>query len=172
MKNVILLGFMGTGKSCVAKAVAEMLGRTVVSVDKEIERREGAAISDIFSAKGEPYFREAEKAVIKDLSRREGIVIDAGGGAVLDGENLDSLRGNGLLICLNAKPETILNRVSGNSDRPLLDVPDPLAKVSELLAKRAPYYASVENQIDTEGKSVSEVAGEVTTLYNDKAGAL
>ncbi len=171
MKNVILLGFMGTGKSCVAKAAAELLGYDLVCVDDEIGKREGMAISEIFSAKGEPYFREAERAVIKELSHRENIVIDAGGGAVLDSGNLDNLRRNGLLVCLNARPETILNRVAGNSDRPLLNVSDPLKRINELLAKRAPYYAVIENQIDTDGKSVVEVTDEVTALYRRTGGA-
>jgi len=158
-RNITLVGFMGTGKTTVGRILAERLGYTFVDVDNEIEMEQGVTISHIFSELGEAYFRMLERDKIKELCRKEGLVISAGGGAVLDARNVDDLRHCGPVVCLSAKPDEILNRVGGTETRPLLQVPDPLAKITEMLEARAPFYARADCTIDTSGLSPQEVAG-------------
>lgn len=160
-KNIVLLGFMGTGKTAVGKKLAVDLGVQFVEMDSIIEEREGITISDIFSTKGEPYFRKVEADVVKELSNRKGLVISAGGGVVLNADNIKELMRNGILICLNAAPEEIYNRVKREGQRPLLNVKDPLGKIKELLDYRRPYYNKIDLQIDTTGKTIEEVLNEV-----------
>ncbi len=158
-RNITLVGFMGTGKTTVGRILAERLGYTFVDVDHEIEMEQGVTISHIFSELGEPYFRMLERDMIKALSRQEGLIISAGGGAVLDTRNVDDLGRSGPVVCLSAKPDEILKRVGGTETRPLLQVPDPLAKITEMLEARAPFYARADCTIDTSGLSPQEVAG-------------
>jgi len=161
MKNIVLVGFMGTGKTAVGKQLAKKLDMRYVNTDNLIEAREDMPINEIFAKKGEPHFRKIEKEVVKDVAAAGGQVIATGGGVVLDNENMDNLKNNGVIICLNATPEDILKRTRSYADRPLLNVPDPLAKIKELLSAREPYYKKADHQIDTSGKSVREVVGEV-----------
>lgn len=157
--NITLIGFMGTGKTTVGRILAERLGYTFVDIDSVIEKEQGVTISHIFSELGEAYFRMLERDKIKELCRGEGLVISAGGGAVLDTRNVDDLRVSGPVVCLSAKPEEILKRVGGTDTRPLLQVPDPLAKIIEMLEARAPFYARADCTIDTSGLSPQEIAG-------------
>src|SRR3990172_8926870 len=108
MRNITLVGFMGTGKTTVGRILAARLGYKFVDVDEEVEREQGVSISHIFSELGESYFRLLERDVIRALSAKEGHVISAGGGAVLDGRNVDDLRRGGPLVCLAATPDAIL----------------------------------------------------------------
>ena len=154
-----MVGFMGTGKTTVGRILAERLGYTFVDVDHEVEMEQGVTIAHIFSELGEAYFRMLERDKIKELCRKEGLVISAGGGAVLDTRNVDDLKLAGPVVCLAASPEEILKRVGGSDTRPLLQVPDPMAKVVEMLEARAPFYARADCTIDTSGLSPQEVAG-------------
>ena len=164
MKNIVLVGFMGTGKNVVGKKLAAALGMKYISTDSIIEAREKRSINDIFAGSGEPYFRKAEKDAVREASLAEGAVIAAGGGAVIDAENIEILKKNGLLVCLTASPEEILKRTGRNKDRPLLNVPDPLSKIKELLEKRKTHYARAGYTVDTTGKSVDEVVDEVIRI--------
>ena len=168
MKNIVLLGFMGTGKSVVGKRLARELGAKFVNTDDLIEEREGLTINDIFARSGEPYFREVEAAVVREVAGRQGSVISTGGGVVLNEENLAALRAGGVLFCLNATPEEIYARTRRHAHRPLLQVPDPVAKIRELLAARAPLYAKADHQIDTNGKTAGVVAKEIIALLQQK----
>ncbi|WP_333654172.1 shikimate kinase [Dissulfurispira sp.] len=161
MKNIVLTGFMGTGKTEVGRILSRKLGYVLVDADTEIEKEQGITITEIFKQYGEPKFREIESNVIKRLSEIKNAVISTGGGAVLRQENMDNLRKNGVIICLTASPETILKRTSNNNDRPLLQVDNPLQKIKELLEFRKPYYEKADIMIDTEGKSPIEVAEEI-----------
>lgn len=161
MKNIVLTGFMGTGKTEVGRILSRKLGYVLVDADTEIEKEQGMTITEIFKQYGEPKFREIEADVIRRLSEMGNAVISTGGGAVLRQENMDNLRKNGVVICLTASPETILKRTSNNNDRPLLQVEDPLKKIKELLEFRKPYYEKADIMIDTEGKSPIEVAEEI-----------
>lgn len=158
--NIVLLGFMGTGKTSVAKRLADDLRRQFIEMDTVIEEREGMSINEIFSKRGEPYFRKVESAIVKELGSKNGLVISAGGGVVLDPENIVELRKNGILICLNATPEEIYKRIGNERHRPLLNVEDPLKKIKELLDYRRVYYDKIPIQIDTTGKGVDEVVKE------------
>ncbi|MDP2277767.1 MAG: shikimate kinase [Nitrospirota bacterium] len=161
MKNIVLTGFMGTGKSEVSKKLSKILGWKVIDIDTEIEKSQNMKITEIFKQFGEPGFRDIETETIKKLSKNKNVIISTGGGAVLRQENIDALRENGVIICLTATPETILKRISNNNDRPLLQVEDPLKKIQELFSFRMPYYAKADIMIDTENKTPLEVVEEI-----------
>jgi len=149
MKNVVLFGFMGTGKTVVGKEVARKLGMKFVDMDDIIEEKEDSSISEIFAEKGEKRFREVESEVARSLSLTEGLVIATGGGVVLDRKNVDALQLSGAGICLTASPEVTYERVKNESHRPLLMTDNPLQRIRSLLRYRAPFYARVKYQIDT-----------------------
>lgn len=158
---------MGTGKTEVSKKLKRILGLNVIEVDAEIEATERMKISEIFEKFGESKFREIEKTKIKDISRNKNIIISTGGGAVLKEENISALRQNGIIVCLTASPETILKRTINNSDRPLLQVNNPLEKIKELLERRRPYYEKADVIINTEGKTPSTIAKEIIERIKD-----
>ena len=168
MKNIALVGFMGTGKTSVARKVALLVHAEYVDIDDCIEKKEGMPIVDIFKKKGEPYFRGVEKSVVRDIAAKKGNVIACGGGVALDRDNIAALKGNGVVICLEARPEIILERTRAYAHRPLLNVPDPKAAIEELLAKRRPFYAQADYSIDTSLLSVDEVAAEIISWTNGK----
>ncbi len=161
VKNIVLAGFMGTGKTEVGRVLAQRLGYVLVDVDDEIEKEQKMKISDIFGRSGEPAFRDIESAMIKKLAQLGKAVISTGGGAVLRQENIDSLRSKGVLVCLTASAETIFDRTKRSNDRPLLKVDDPLGKIKELLALRRPCYQKADIAIETEDKTPVEVAEEI-----------
>ena len=167
MKNIVLTGFMGTGKTQVGKILSQRLGYKLVDVDDNIEREQKLKITEIFKNYGEPAFRDIESAEIKRLSEIDKAVISTGGGAVLRQENMDNLRKKGVIICLTASPQTILKRTDSNNDRPLLQVENPLQKIKDLLQIRTPYYEKADIIIDTEGKSPVEVAEEIIRKFKD-----
>jgi len=164
MKNVILVGFMGTGKTAVGRVLAKRLGLRFVDMDDIIEEREGMKIPEIFEKKGERYFRHAESKVARDIALQSGLVVAAGGGAVIDEENVRNLKSNGVMFCLVATPETIFSRTKGHTHRPLLNVSDPKEKIAELMAKRAEYYARADYRIDTGNLTVEGVADKIMEL--------
>lgn len=161
MQRIVLVGFMGTGKTVVGRRLAEKLGRRFLELDEIIEKKEGLSIREIFAKKGEAYFRKVEKGVVKEAVEKEDVVISAGGGAIVDEENFQSLKKNGIIICLEASPEVILKRTRGLAARPLLNVPDPKKKIEELLKKREPYYKKADFCIETDNLNVEEVVEKV-----------
>jgi shikimate kinase len=163
MPNINLVGFMGTGKTTVGKALARLLGYTFVDADDEIEREQGRSISSIFAEDGEPEFRRLEREMLQRLSSRDGLVVSAGGGAVIDPNNVENMRSGGPVICLTATPKAIYERVRHSTHRPLLDTPDPMGRIVELLEARAGFYARADSTIDTTGRSVDEVVKAVLT---------
>ena len=165
MKNIVLTGFMGAGKTTVGKALAKMLHMKLVDVDEEIEISQKMTINDIFRIYGEPYFRDIETAMIKKLSHNKNCIISTGGGAVLKGENMEALKENGIVFCLAANAETILERTDSNQDRPLLKVENPKKKIEELLAYRRPFYEKAGIIIETDGKTPLQIAEEIMELY-------
>jgi shikimate kinase len=158
MKNIALVGFMGTGKTTVARLLAQQLGAVYVDLDERIEKKTGMAIVDIFREKGEPYFRAIEKEIVAGAAAEQGLVIACGGGVVLDEANIHALKKNGVVVCLEARPDIILERTKSYVHRPLLNVPDPEMKITELLIRRKPFYAKADFSIDTSLLSVEEVA--------------
>jgi len=167
MRNIILTGFMGTGKTAVGKELARLLDRKLIDVDTEIEKAEGMNINEIFKQLGEQRFREMEADMIKSVTRNRNVIISTGGGAVLKQENMDALREYGLIICLTASPETILQRTGNNSDRPLLQVNNPLEKINQLLQLRRPYYEKADVIIDTENKNPLQIAEEIIEIMTE-----
>ncbi|MFH1406616.1 MAG: shikimate kinase [Candidatus Omnitrophota bacterium] len=162
MRNIILIGFMGTGKTTVGKILAKQLNAKFVDTDELIEKQEHMPIPQIFSQKGEPYFREVEKKIIKQLSTQTSMVIAAGGGAVLNRENVANLRRNGAIICLSADSDVILKRVQQHQHRPLLNVSDRRKRIEELLELRLPYYQKAADYIiDTSELEAVEAAGKI-----------
>lgn len=155
--NVVLTGFMGTGKTVVGKSLAQKLDYEFVDTDSLIEQEAGQSISHIFRHSGEAYFRKVEKDVIRKLSGREGLVMATGGGAILDPENMATLRRQGLLVCLSAQPRTILSRLKGQKDRPLLDTSDRFGEIQRLLKHRLPFYERADYIIQTDRMSVPQI---------------
>ena len=160
-KNLVLIGFMGTGKSSVGKALAKKMGRLLVDVDQHIEEKERRRIADIFENDGEAAFRKIEKKTILEVAKGSSQVITTGGGAVLDPENIAALKANGLVISLEASPETIFQRVKDSRHRPLLRSNDVPGEIRKLLEARRPFYAKADLSFVTDGKTALQVADEI-----------
>ena len=152
---------MGSGKTVAARELARLLGIKVIDVDTEIEKFTKMTINEIFQQFGEPRFREIETEIIKQVSENKNVIISTGGGAVLKQENMDALRGHGVIVCLAAGPETILQRTRSTTDRPLLHVDNPLERIKELLQLREPFYGKADITIDTENKTPLQIAEEI-----------
>jgi shikimate kinase len=166
IQNLALVGFMGTGKSAVGRLAAQYLHFTFVDTDELIETEVGKSIPEIFAQQGEAAFRKYERDVVNGLSARRGAVIATGGGLVGDPSNLASLKTHALVICLWASPETIWARVRAQTHRPLLQGPDPPAKIRELLEQRAPAYRQADVQILTDFRSPKEVVQHVLHQFH------
>jgi shikimate kinase len=165
IENIALIGFMGTGKSSVGRLVATHLHFSFIDTDELIEERAGRTIAEIFAQAGEPAFRQIEKQVVAELARARRTVISSGGGLAAQPDNLTSLKEHSLIVCLWASPEAIWERVRHQSHRPLLDDPDPLGRIRALLAAREPFYRQADVLVNTEMRSVKEVAHHVLHQY-------
>lgn len=160
-RNVVLTGFMGTGKTAVGQVLADLLGYEFVDTDDVIVERHGP-IATIFSTRGEAAFRELEREVARDLAGRERAVISTGGRMMLDPEIAATLGARAHVFCLTASAETIMARVVNGPVRPLLAGPDPLARIQSLLAERAAGYAAFE-QVATDLLTPAEIANEIAS---------
>jgi shikimate kinase / 3-dehydroquinate synthase len=160
-QNIVLTGFSGTGKTTVGRRVAEVLGRRFVDLDDVIARRAGKSITDIFVQDGEPAFRALEAVVCCELSEPQGLVVATGGGATVSAANRNALGAGGVLICLTATVDTILDRLAHHSDRPLLAGDDRADRVTALYAERTPAYAEIPLQLATDGTGVPSIAEQV-----------
>ena len=159
-RNIILVGFMASGKSVVGEALSRLAGMPLVDADEEIARRAGRPIRQIFEKDGEAAFRELERAVIADLCAGVGRVIAAGGGAFVDPDNRDAMLASGVVFCLSARPETILERLSqepgdgveatGADGRPMLAGDDVKSRVESLMAQRGDAYDRAHHTIETD----------------------
>ena len=164
-RNIVLVGFMGTGKSCVGRKLAAALDMAFLDMDQLIEQRAGKPIPGIFAEDGEPAFRAMERALAQELSARDGLVIATGGGIVLNPDNIRDLAATGLVVCLWASPATILARVGKETHRPLLAGGDKLRKIVRLLESRRRLYEAVPARVDTDGLPADDVADRVLRLY-------
>ncbi|MGC9467386.1 MAG: 3-dehydroquinate synthase [Anaerolineae bacterium] len=162
--NLVLTGFMGTGKTSVGRIVAERLGRPFVDMDAMIEERAGKSVARIFAEQGEATFRRMEAELCEALGRQQGLVIATGGGALVDPVNRATLARSSTLICLNAPVDEILDRVGEAGDRPLLSGANPRADAARLLSARRDAYAAIPWQVDTMGRGASELADQVVRL--------
>ena len=149
--NVILTGFMGTGKTSLGKLLATKLGRPFVDIDKKIESEQKLSIPKIFEQFGEAHFRALEKSAVRELSERRGLVIATGGGTVKDEENLQLLKSSGLVICLTCSPEEIFLRTARRGERPVLDGGgnERLETIKRLLDERKIFYERADYHVDT-----------------------
>jgi shikimate kinase len=161
LSNIALIGFMGTGKSSVGQLIASHLHFTFLDTDHVIEARAEKTISELFEQQGETAFREMERKLVEELRLRKKTVISTGGGLPAQEGCLASLKTHALVVCLWATPERIWERVRNQTHRPLLKDPDPLAKITTLLAARKPYYLQADVLVNTEMRSVKEVAQQV-----------
>lgn len=162
--NIVLIGFMGTGKTSSGKKVAEQLGMTFIDMDHVIEERQNRKISDIFETDGEPYFRQLEFELAKELSGKDNLVIATGGGIVLNQENIENFKASGTVICLSANPQTILERVAKETHRPLLEGDEKMKKILGILESRKELYGAITNQIDNTNLDVDEVAAKIIEI--------
>lgn len=161
-----LIGYRATGKTTLARLLAERLKWDWIDADVEIERRAGKSIARIFAEEGEPVFRDIEAQVIADLCRRDRLVLAAGGGAPLRPESRQAMRKGGKVVWLTARPETILTRMTGDvttaARRPNLTDKNPLHEIVHLLERREPIYReSAHIEVDTEGKTPTELGAEI-----------
>lgn len=163
MKNIVLIGFMGTGKTAVGRVLARELGVEFVDTDEEVERVTGKTVVEIFSRYGATRFRSEETLAIKKLSAQKGLIIATGGGAVLNPENVDALKENGVLVLLRSTPEVIYSRVKSGRNRPLLSKGgDMLQTIRDLLAEREEAYAgSADLEVISGDESKEEVASKI-----------
>ncbi|MFN0068948.1 MAG: shikimate kinase [Limisphaerales bacterium] len=158
LRNVALVGFMGTGKSTIGRLVARQLGFEFVDTDELIESRTGEAIPALFARHGEAAFRDCERRALEELACRERLVIATGGGLVCQPGNLDHLKQHALTFCLWASPETVWQRVGHQTHRPLLQVADPRAEIARLLALREPWYRQADVLVNSGLRTPREVA--------------
>lgn len=163
--NIALVGFMGVGKSTVGQILAGLLDFEFIDTDRVIETREGRRISEIFGKEGEPHFRDLETNLIREYENRPGLILSTGGGLVVRPENLASLRKHALVVCLWASPAVIFERVRHQGHRPLLQTPDPLVRITELLEQRKPAYQQADILVGVDFRSPQETAQYIANSF-------
>ncbi len=170
IRNLALVGFMGTGKSTVGHHVADDLRFTFLDTDDLLEKRADKSIARIFAEDGEPVFRQLESDLVRDLETKTNCVIATGGGLIVNPANLASLKKHALVICLWASPEAIWQRTRHQSHRPLLNGPDPLQTIRTLLAAREPYYRQADVLVNTEYRGLREVTHQIIHHFHQSQG--
>lgn len=165
IRNLALIGFMGTGKSTVGLGVANLLDFDFVDTDRLVETRAGKTIAAIFAQDGEAAFREIERQVVEDLAHRDRTVIATGGGLGANPDHLASLKRHALVVCLWTTAEVIWERVRHQSHRPLLQVSDPQARIRELLAQREPFYRQADVLVNTGPRLLRDVIQHVVREF-------
>ena len=163
--NIVLVGFMGTGKTSVGRRLASQLRMRYVDTDDIIEQDNGRRISNIFEEDGEPTFRDLESEAVRKASKLYNHVIATGGGVVLRETNMEALKQSGIIFCLTATPEEIYRRVRHQTHRPLLQTADALAKIRSMLKERHAYYAEADYMVRTTRRSFREIIGYIKHVY-------
>ena len=160
--NIVLIGFMGAGKSTISDFLKTVFAMEVVEMDQIIAEREGMSISDIFETYGEEYFRNLETELLIEMQSKTNVVISCGGGVPMRERNVVEMKKNGRVVLLTAKPETILSRVKDNHDRPLLEGNKNVDFIADLMEKRREkYQAAADIVIETDGKDKLEICEEL-----------
>jgi 3-dehydroquinate dehydratase-2 len=161
-KNIVLIGFMGCGKTTFGRKLAKRYKCEFIDTDKFIEAEQGMSVQDIFEKKGEPYFRELEKELCKKISDNIGCVIATGGGIIKNDENMDCLGKNGVIVYLKASPEHIFRNIGHDSSRPLLQGKNKMKKIRQLMAERIPTYEkNADITINTAGQTVNRITNRI-----------
>jgi len=168
--NLYLVGFMGTGKTTIGRAVAQKLGFALLDSDHEIERQQGKTVADIFAQNGEPAFRVMEREFILNGHPAQRTVVACGGGLVVQPGMLAVLLGKGVVVCLHASIESILARTARQRSRPLLNVEDPEQRVRTLYAQREPIYKQAGTVILTDARPLQDIASHVMRAWRRDAG--
>ena len=164
MKNVVLIGFMGTGKTSTGRALAQRLGRAFVDLDRMIEEEAGRSIPEIFASEGEAAFRALEREAVRRTAKRRALVISTGGGTVKDAANVALLKENGAIICLTASVDAVLARTAHVGDRPVLDAKDAGDRrqaVADLMEERRELYDVADYSVDTSDISPLQVVDDI-----------
>lgn len=165
--NIVLIGFMGAGKTTVSEYLSTMFAMDVVEMDQVIAEREGMSIPDIFATYGEEYFRNRETELLKEMQLRKRAVISCGGGAALRGENVAEMKKNGRVVLLTAKPQTIYERVKDSTDRPVLNGNNNVEFITDLMEKRREKYEKAADiVIYTDHKTVLQICEELIAKLN------
>ncbi len=165
--NIVLIGYRGVGKTFIGADLARRLGMEFVDTDDLIEDKSGRRIPDIFSSGGEDEFRRMEKAAVREVSEKDNMVVATGGGAVMDGENVENLKRNGFIVLLEADADTILKRI-GESDRPRLTGKSRYEEIKYLLDKRMPgYKKAAALSINTAQNSKDNVIEEIIRKWRE-----
>ena len=159
--NIILCGFMGSGKTTVADFLGTLTGKKVIDTDKYIENMENRTISEIFSLNGESFFRALETKAAFEISKLDNLIVATGGGMVLNPKNIEILKTSGKIVFLNVTVETILERLKNDTTRPLLQRQDKEKAVAELLASRLPLYNSSADIIVDGNGNADDIAKEI-----------
>ncbi len=172
IERIWLTGFMGTGKSRIARPLAAALDWTPLDIDTLIEREAGDSIAHIFKSGGEGAFRALETQTVDNVSRMAHVVIATGGGTVLSQANRDLMRRDGFVVCLEAQPETIVKRIAESgghaSERPLLAGGDPLTRIAELKHDREPLYQQADLIITTDDLTPDEITHRILLAYRER----
>lgn len=165
--NIFLIGFMGCGKSTVSAVLHKQYGMEVMEMDQIIVDREGMSIPDIFATYGESYFREIETKLLMEMESKMNVVVSCGGGVPMRERNVEEMRKNGKIVLLTARPETILERVKDNHDRPLLENNMTVEYIAELMEKRREKYeAAADLIVETDGKNAREICREIVSTLS------
>ena len=160
--HIFLIGFMGSGKSTVAKYLSSAYQMKQIEMDEQIEKDEGRSISSIFEKEGEEYFRTLETELLKSLDPRETFVVSCGGGAAVKEENVREMKEKGRIILLSAQPETVYVRVKNSHNRPLLEGNMNVSYIKELMDKRQKLYErAADFQVKTEGRTAEDIGEEI-----------
>lgn len=162
MRNIYLIGFMGAGKSMIARALVKKTGAESAEMDELIETQQGMAITEIFQKYGEEHFRNLETELLRSLAEKTDLIVSCGGGSVLRDENAALMKENGCIVLLTAAPETIYERVKDSKNRPVLNGNMNVAYIRELMEKRrARYEAVADIRIATDGKDADTICEEI-----------
>ncbi|HXF62445.1 MAG TPA: shikimate kinase, partial [Caldilineaceae bacterium] len=172
-RNIVITGFMGTGKTTIGRLLAERLGRPFVDMDEQIEARFAKPIPRIFAEDGEAAFRVAEAQLCHQLAQEQGVVLSTGGGALVNPSNRHALAQRGVIICLTATVDTILERIQQADNRPLLpgDLEERRQRIRQLLHERRHAYAAIAHQVDTSGRTPAQVVDDLLLTLQAEAEA-
>ena len=169
--HIFLIGFMGSGKSTVAKYLSSVYQMKQIEMDAQIEKDEGRSISSIFEKEGEEYFRTLETELLKNLDSEKTFVVSCGGGVAVKEENVREMKAKGRIVFLTVQPETVYKRVKNSHNRPLLEGNMNISYIKELMEKRREFYEKAADfQVKTDGRTAEEIGEEIMKEIRKEEG--